>query len=625
MIDTEELIDTLIDDNEEKLADLLSNLPDCKFQITSDRYKYPSFLESSEGAPIISISAYFGSEKCYQYLADTSEEIPAFHYHLFTYACAGGNMKIIRDVFSRFLDSLDFGSGSYSSAYIYPGYHAIHNGHFDVVKWIFLKGYKFSINEICEACYMDYDDILMFFMDNINEIKESEFYYYRMLASACHGGNEKILRILMNKYPFKKFTKTKYQNLINSSCQNGSLSCVKYLFSLLKRFFPRCYDTFIQPTLLFASQFEYLDIIRYLINMGGKIDVIRAVESPLLIALTSDSYDTSQYYLDQLPQIQDEQYDLFYDLIFKKNYSISIIELLLDYSGKTLFEMKEKLSNFAIRYNVHEFFNELTKSSISLDFIRVELFDSCPENFELFMKLYELGAPFKFDISNRVFLKALRDGNMTFLSFAFEKGAVLTDEIVKVSECLNFYSQFYRREYLVNLLFKYNIDISKYDGFLLRLMGSCGNKTFTYEQLALKAVDNGAVITEEIFKEIIRMKWSHLFQKVIDKVYYQVEVSDIQLRQCPTNKYSYINILRKIFDRQPGIVSELKIKINLSNIQSNIADFIKNYGIDNNSSNNNSSTFASRLFNDPEINLENDFELNDSSFDDDDYPFFGFI
>ena len=568
MINSDILLSVLIDDDYEKLSDLIANVTDLTFHKTSNKYKYPIFLESSEGAPLLFIAAYFGSRQCYEYLLNEQSDIPNFKYSLLTYACAGGNMSIVRDVASRFPIEFNKLGISFKGN---PGFQAVRHGNLDVIKWLLLKDYKFESEEIFEACLLGYYEIFNFLFENVDYYKAKLEIYDDMIISSCLGGNDKILQKLLNEYPCKKCSKKKYQSFINYSIEKGNISCLKCLLSNSKKFFPRISESFIQPSLEYASNFEFIDIIVFLVKHGGNYNDLSMQNAPLINALTSDSESTACFYLDRLPKIPDDIIIQYFTRIFSTFYSFQNM-------NKTLFDMKELLSQLAIQFDVDCFFDDLIENKINLDFLTIELFDNYSDNSPLFMKLFDLGAPFQFNKKNKVFLFALKEGNQEFIDYAISKGAFLNDEIIEASGCMNYGSRFYRKEDLINLLFKYNIDISRYPNFLEALITLCGSKIYIYEKLALEAVEKGAVITKNAFIATIKAKWESLFRTMVDKNYYfQVETGDISLNECRFNRYSYENILRMIFEKQPQLVDELFKKINSENYATNISALVKNY------------------------------------------------
>lgn len=572
MISAETLISIFVDDDAEQLTNLISNVNDHTFPKTNNKYKYTKILSCSQGAPLISIAAYFGAQNCYQYLADTETEVPDFKISVMEYACAGGNMNIIRDVSVKFPNNIIAKNYFY---YYSAGYLAIYYGNFDAVKWLLLKGYKFTKNEISNAFLLGYEDIADFFIENNELNREISDFYNWAIELLCLSGNDKFLQKLLTKFSHKKFTKNHYQQFINKACQEGNLSCVKCLINNSKNFFPRSYSIFIQPSLLSASKFEYLDIIIYLVRKGGTLYDIKSYISPLKIALTSGSIDTAEYYLNNMPKIETDTIIEFFINVFFSFYSYPIMELLLKYINKTLFEMKEMFTELSIKYSVLDFFDDLVDNQISLDFITIDYFDKYAYQYEVFYKLYSLGQKYKFDIHNKVFLAALKSVNDRFLDFAFSAGAVLTDEVVEASECIKYRSNFFKKENLIEKVLRSKIDLSKYPNFLNDLINSCGRKVFIYEQLAVDAIDNGACITREDIIYALNKKWSLMFRKAIDIKYYPIEVDEIPLDNLVYNHFYYEDILKLIIERQPSIYDQLIEKINRLNIDNTATTIIK--------------------------------------------------
>lgn len=504
-------------------------------------------LEKSEGAPLISIAAYFGSFNCYEYFLSTYIDIPNFKYSLLAYACAGGNMSIIRDVESRYPDLLDEENKSNIDNLCNPGFQAIYHGHLDVVKWLFLKGYIFDMSEILIACSHGYEKIFDFLTENLKIVENKEFFYDEMIQTTCYGGNVNILQKLMANYPQKKIPKKKYQRFIDYSISEGNTSCLKYLLKYSKVMFPRIWPSFIQSALAYASFYEYIDIIQYLVRLGGTFDGIESPNSPLISSLISGSESTAKFYLKRLPKIPTDQINKYFRLIFQTEYSYPIIQLLLQYIEKTLFDYKEMFTQLAVDNDVFSFFDDLKADEISFDFINIEVFDHNTDKYDLFIKIYELGAPLKFDISNKVFLTALKSGNEDFVSFAISNVAILNDDIVEASGCLNYDSRFYKKEDLIELLFKFNIDLSRYPDFLQLLIISCGSKTYVYEELALEALKRGAIINRNAAIETVKIKWSRLFNRIYEKNNFEIGTENISLGECRFNKYAYKEILYGLF------------------------------------------------------------------------------
>lgn len=577
MIDTEILISIFVNDNVEMLNNILARDPFCLFHINSKKYKYPSLFYLCEGAPLISMAAYFGSYKCYLYLADTEANHSLYKINIFCFACAGGNFNIIRDISSRFPICLDFSIYYNQELSFRPGYNAILYNKLDVVKYLTVKGYAFHKDEILLSSFYGYEDIVDFFINGKNVEINTEYFYFYMVKRACLGMNLKVVQKLMTNYGFKKLSKGRYQELINISIEKGDLSLLKFLIKNSSDVFPRVFSSLIQPSLVHASKFEHLDVINFLINQGGKLDDIEDNESPLVSALMFSSTEIAQFYLEHMSQIPTEKVISLFEVIFSNFYSFSKIQLLLQYINKSLFEFKEHFARLAIEQNTSQFFNDLVNNKISLDFLKIELFDDHDDKFQMFEKLYELGAPFQFDVSNKVFLNALKKGNSHFVFYAISKGAILNDEIIQVSNCLQEDCLFYKQEKLVELLYIYNIDLSRYPKFIDNIINCCQNKTSIYEKLAMKAMDFGAIITESNFKKLIEAKWFLAFQKATKRIYFNVNVTDIALSECKFYKHPYQNILEIIFTRQPELVDHLIQKIEYMQLDSNISRFVVSY------------------------------------------------
>ena len=243
-------------------------------------YSLPFILRSKP--TYLSLCAFFNSEKCFTRFSmeikdglsspvlqkkDYDKRSP-IHY-----ACAGGNLNIIRMLYDA-----EYDLNAQDVDGLLPSHFSAITGTVDSMKYLFMKGGNiFGSNQIPitpfqVACLYGNLEIVKFFCEELDKKDEilNEFIHLRGFDSitplhlACEGGHDKIVNYILSKkeYAQKQVFEidSERRTPLIVACQNGFLECVKLLvnFGVLSKSS--------QSGLIDAASSGYADIVIYLLQ-----------------------------------------------------------------------------------------------------------------------------------------------------------------------------------------------------------------------------------------------------------------------------------------------------------------------------------------------------------------------
>lgn len=267
----QKILDSILDDDQETFSNLItqaSSISDVNQQFEMTNYKFPKLISNKPS--YLSLCAFFNSEKCLEALvmlapegleSNQMKKTDNFRRSPMHFACAGGNLNIIRE-----LDLAGFSFDDKDMEGYQPSHYAAMAGHKDAIQYLWSKGVDLLANAyrmllmtpLHVACLYGNIDVVKFICetvigDEINNNQNDEnqnsklskvinlnthYRYYQFstpLHLACEGGHANVLNYLLSK---KNFASKQINCLDQHSCtpmivacQNGSLECVKSLLN----------------------------------------------------------------------------------------------------------------------------------------------------------------------------------------------------------------------------------------------------------------------------------------------------------------------------------------------------------------------------------------------------------
>ena len=226
----QKILDSIIDDNNDEFSKLISqkniynSIINQSFWMSN--YKIPDILHGSP--TYASLCAFFGSEKCFQALLTVIPEgiesnqltkRDAYGRTPFHFACAGGNMSIIRELHTAGfrIDQHDFDGKS-------PCHFSAITGKIDALKYLWSKGVDILsctdrdfYTPLQMACLYGNVEIVKFICEEVcTDLEELEMNIDRLeFDYRCRFG----------------CSPTKTGNLLHLACQNGNSVVLNYLLS----------------------------------------------------------------------------------------------------------------------------------------------------------------------------------------------------------------------------------------------------------------------------------------------------------------------------------------------------------------------------------------------------------
>lgn len=281
------ILDSIVDDNKEKFIELISQIAnndsDPNKTLIMTKHKLPKILSSHPS--YASLCAFFCSEKCFTALtmlypeglsSKSFKKKDDYERTLFHFACAGGSLSIIRELFQAGFDI----NATDSDGYV-PSHYSAMTGTIDVFKYLWSKGSNvlrkgfFCTSPLDIACLYGNLEIVKFIIEKVNpeEISSLAKYQFKYgfntpLHFACEGGHSEVVDYFLSlkNYPKKllNIVDLKGQTPLSVACQNGSLKCVKSL--ILKGKASITSSSKKNLPLIDASSGGYVDIVKFLIQ-----------------------------------------------------------------------------------------------------------------------------------------------------------------------------------------------------------------------------------------------------------------------------------------------------------------------------------------------------------------------
>lgn len=293
------ILDSTVDDNKEKFIELISQIAnndsDPNKTLIMTKYKLPKILSSHPS--YASLCAFFCSEKCFTTLtmlypeglsSKSFKKKDDYERTLFHFACAGGSLSTIRELFQEGFDI----NATDSDGYV-PSHYSAMTGTIDVFKYLWSKGANvlrkgfFCTSPLDIACLYGNLEIVKFIIEKVNpeEISSLAKYQFKYgfntpLHFACEGGHSEVVDYFLSlkNYPKKliNIVDLKRQTPLSVACQNGSLKCVKS--SILKGKASVTSSSKKNLSLIDAYSGGYVDIVKLHSVLVKKIEnLIRAV------------------------------------------------------------------------------------------------------------------------------------------------------------------------------------------------------------------------------------------------------------------------------------------------------------------------------------------------------------
>ncbi|KAK8843042.1 hypothetical protein M9Y10_025230 [Tritrichomonas musculus] len=280
-----EILDSILDDNEEKFMNLIKGNDNCNinktFRITN--YRLPVFL--NDNPPYSSLCACFGSEKCFKSLSHLlpcgSEEflkLDDFKRSPIHFACIGGSIAIIRE-----LEQAGVSMNIQDKYGFYPCHYAAMSGHLEVMKYLMMKGIDIltsssthgpQLLSIHVACLYGSINIVKLIIETASSKYQLDSLLVKKstpLHFACIGGQYQIVEFIQR---YKEFYKKQFDVCNEESmtplvcaCKAGSLECVKLILKKSKidlNMIGRKHHPLIE-----AASNGHIDIVKFLLEQNN--------------------------------------------------------------------------------------------------------------------------------------------------------------------------------------------------------------------------------------------------------------------------------------------------------------------------------------------------------------------
>lgn len=296
----EKILDAIIDDNEEEFIKLIvqaaKNNLNINQKIFLTKYKFPRIL--SANPTYSALCAFFGAEKCFRSFtklyqngiySDDFQRADCYERTLLHYACAGGNLNIIRELWQA-----GFDLNAKDNENCMPCHFSAMAGTIDAYKFLWMNGADIlgvgssHISPIDVACLYGNIEIVKLIFEWIiaRQFFMSTNYQFNSKATnlhyACEGGHANIVNYILSygNYAQSQINVTDFygRTPIQVACKNGSLECVKLLLKTGKAEIYSIYHK--NHPLVEASIAGHADIVKFLIQ-NTNIDIDGANSSHL--------------------------------------------------------------------------------------------------------------------------------------------------------------------------------------------------------------------------------------------------------------------------------------------------------------------------------------------------------
>ncbi|KAK8838947.1 hypothetical protein M9Y10_032407 [Tritrichomonas musculus] len=503
----QKIIDSIIDDNEEEFLQLISQINinesniNQSFELTD--YKMPKLLLGSPS--YFSLCCFFGSEKCFQmFLNQIPEGIESVHltkldYYgrtSFHFACAGGNLSIIREMHNAGFDinKRDYNGNS-------PCHFSAMTGSLDAMKYLWSKGADIQLcfnrdfhTPLQTACLYGQLEIVKFIFENVCSIddfeeqqKELEIEYrYRYfiqpaknetpLHLACQSGSDAVVDYILKtiKELSKKWLKaldSNSRNPLHVACQNGSLKCVKSIIEIGN--VKHELNGRKHVPIIDAAAKGYTDIVLYLLQKGVDINITNSAKMTALDeAIRNEQLSVIKLLIDHgaTKDFDDEKIAN----LFVKACATLNPEIYTFFDDKFCIQYAKYGNMFigkAVQLESEDLVNYLLEKKCTLDNICSYVnFTTKWKPFMSFLK--EKGVTFSGMESESgvpLIVKSIKGGSYDSVKQMIAEGATINKEIIDKYDCILMTCEKGSRK-LFNFLLTFNPDMSKADLYLESLL-----------------------------------------------------------------------------------------------------------------------------------------------------------
>jgi hypothetical protein len=227
--------------------------------------------------PLASVAAFFGSNDVLRLLVSLSlnpKAVDAFGRTLAHFATAGGSFDCCRE-----LDFYGVGFESRDGEGRPPAEYAAEWGRFDILQWMWIRGYLNAMIEEWKAAGAEepkilrvvaqfgHSEVLKFLIDVLGApvYKKGHRFLNTAVHAACEGGHGAALQVLLKRGANPRNVDEQRRMPAVLAIESGSLSCVKLLHAkgaLTKA------RRVVSPVVE-AARFGHLDVLRFLVDEAG--------------------------------------------------------------------------------------------------------------------------------------------------------------------------------------------------------------------------------------------------------------------------------------------------------------------------------------------------------------------
>lgn len=465
------IIDSILDDNEKEFNSIIlqktSNDPNFKLSITLKKYKLPKILCSQPS--IASLCAFFGAEKCFNSFSmlysseknsSSFDQIDNNSRSILHFACAGGNLNIIREIEQKNIDI-----NAKDAENMTPICYAAMMGHLNVIKYLWTKGATIllpSSNDLSPfhiACQHGNLEIAKFLYDTFlsDNIQAAKMLFQPKLKRnttplhlACEGGHSDIVQYLASMDELFKIQANSYDGYLRTpavvACQNGSLNCLKILSQKGEVTFDIQKNIFLP--LVEASINGHLDVVKFLLSRPDvqkniqkdntqKLNAIQAAVKGRYIEIIRlliekgaiQNYDNLK--IGDLMTIAFNSLDLKIIKLFDKNCQIPYNERINEKDITTTTTWGDKFMQISCLNEKEDFVTFLLNKKCN--FNHVDLSTNVKHEWSNFLDfLIKNGVDLSINPIDKkpLIVFTLSTGNLRRVKKMIKKGAILTKEII---------------------------------------------------------------------------------------------------------------------------------------------------------------------------------------------------
>jgi len=194
--------------------------------------KEERIAEMTKDAPAISVAAYEGSIKAFQYLVGNSASIASVDSKNRTvahFAAAGGHLEMI-----EYLDSMHANFNALDSFNRTPIYYACLYGHKDVIVWLTMigintEGVDSNGESLLHACALSGNpEVVEYMFNNDVDINMKSLRNYTPLANAIVSKSKEVVELFLARNS-QMCPPDCYTNIFNFACEHGSCEICELL------------------------------------------------------------------------------------------------------------------------------------------------------------------------------------------------------------------------------------------------------------------------------------------------------------------------------------------------------------------------------------------------------------